>query len=365
MSLSDVTVKSLRPKAGDYWRADTNAKGENPHSLYLRVRATGKKVWVLRRMRDGKLTNVTLGRYPALTLNKARKKARDILEGTADPKSLKAVADEWFTMRIRGKYRRPRQVLHYLDHIPATIGAKLIHDVDRREIHRELVNYAQTRGPVAAARFLAIYKQMFQYAAAAGYLPDSPLSQMTARDIGYVERPRDRVLSDNEIRAIWITDSSHTPLLRFLLLTGQRIGEAQRMTWGHVNFDRWVIPREHSKNKKAHWVALSPKAIALLESLPKKSNLVFGTVSNTAVQAWVRRWQKDAPDAWTPHDLRRTMATRMNDLGIGPHIVEKILNHSLQGVMAVYNRAEYEKERIGAMQRWADELDRLLKACPK
>lgn len=360
MSLSDVTVKNLRPKAGDYWRADTDAKGENPHSLYLRVRSTGKKVWVLRRMRDGKLTNITLGRYPALTLAKARKQARDILEGSADPKSVKAVADEWFRLKIAGKYRRPKQVRQYLDRIPTGIAAKLIHDVDRRDVHRELVHYATTRGPVGAARFLAIYKQLFGYAAAAGYVADSPLAQMTARDIGYNEKPRDRTLTDAEVRAIWTADGSHVQLLRFLLLTGQRIGEAQRMTWDHVVGERWTIPKEHSKNKKAHWVALSRQALALLDQQPKDDKLAFGHASNTAVQAWVRRWQGEAGNAWTPHDLRRTMATRMNDLGIAPHVVERILNHSMQGVMAVYNRAEYEKERTEAMQRWADELDRIL-----
>ncbi len=66
-----------------------------------------------------------------------------------------------------------------------------------------------------------------------------------------------------------------------------------------------------------------------------------------------------------PHDLRRMCATRLNTLGVLPHITEKILNHTMQGVMAVYNRADYEAERIEAMQRWADELDRVLGAIPR
>jgi integrase len=85
------------------------------------------------------------------------------------------------------------------------------------------------------------------------------------------------------------------------------------------------------------------------------------------VQSWLRRWcerEKIAAPAFTPHDLRRTAATRLNTLGVMPHVVEKILNHTMQGVMATYNRAEYERERIDAMQRWADELDRILAATP-
>jgi len=107
--------------------------------LYLRVRASGKKVWVLRCRRDGKLTNITLGRNPTLSLAKARRRARDILEGSHDPQSLKSVADECFRLRIVGLHRRPKQVRAYLDGIPPTIASKLIHDVERRDIHQELV----------------------------------------------------------------------------------------------------------------------------------------------------------------------------------------------------------------------------------
>jgi hypothetical protein len=76
----------------------------------------------------------------------------------------------------------------------------------------------------------------------------------------------------------------------------------------------------------------------------------------------LRRWceRERISTAFRPHDLRRTCATRLNTLGVLPHITEKILNHTMQGVMAVYNRAEYEAERVEAMQRWADELDRIL-----
>lgn len=368
MSLTDSAVRNLKPKLtpkpADYWRADTDDNGDNKHSLYLRVRATGKKVWVLRRMRDGKLTNVTLGRYPDLSLAKARKQARDILEGTSEPKSLKAVAAEWFETSIDGTYRRPHHVRQYLDRLPPKLSSTLIHQIGTRDLHKELLHYSKTRGPVGAARFMAILKQLFRYAVSAGYITESPITDMTARNVGHVERARERVLSDDEIRAIWSSDSGHTSLLRFLLLTGQRIGEAQRMTWDHIKNDRWHIPAEHSKNKKAHWCALSRQSAALLDSLPRDRRLVFGSVSNTAVQSWVSRWNeaRNVTDAWTPHDLRRTMATRMNEkpLCIGPHIVEKILNHSMQGVMAVYNRATYEEERVEAMQKWADELDCIL-----
>jgi hypothetical protein len=117
-----------------------------------------------------------------------------------------------------------------------------------------------------------------------------------------------------------------------------------------------------SKNHRAHWVALSRQALALLRGQDQSRELIFGTATDTAVQAWLRRWceRERISPAFRPHDLRRTCATRLNTLGVLPHIAEKILNHTMQGVMAVYNRADYEAERIDAMQRWADELDRIL-----
>src|SRR6267378_2263681 len=84
--------------------------------------------------------------------------------------------------------------------------------------------------------------------------------------------------------------SQHTPLLRFLLLTGQRIGEAQRATWSQVRGDRWHIPKEHSKNHRAHWVALSRQSRALLRGQDESRELIFGTATDTGVQAWLRRW---------------------------------------------------------------------------
>lgn len=81
-----------------------------------------------------------------------------------------------------------------------------------------------------------------------------PLAQLTAKYIGYTEKARERTLSDDETRALWLADSAYVALLNLLLLTGQRFGEARRPTWDDIIGTRWVIPKEHSKNKKARWV---------------------------------------------------------------------------------------------------------------
>lgn len=362
--LTDQSIRRLRPRATDYWRSDSNADG-TANNLYLRVRPSGRKVWHVRRLKDGVLLNVRIGKWPDMGLKAARTRAEDIVSGVVDMSAtLKTVTNEWYVHRIEKRYKRPKQIRQYLDRVPAALLVKPIHEVERIEIARALQQYAKTRGPVGANRMLAILKQVFAFAHKVGYIPDNILAPLTRDEVGGAEAPRERVLTDAEIRALWNDDSRHQPLLRFLLLTAQRIGEAQQATRDHTQGDRWHIPAAHSKNGRAHWVPLSRQARALVDAQPADRATLFAIVTNTAVQAWMRRWcaREKIEPAFTPHDLRRTAATRMNELGVAPHVVEKILNHSMQGVMAVYNKAEYAEERVAAMQTWGNELERVVSA---
>lgn len=180
--------------------------------------------------------------------------------------------------------------------------------------------------------------------------------------MGGPDRARDRVLSDSEIRTLWHADSPHQALVRFLLVTGQRIGETQLALWSQVSEDRWTLPAENTKNARPHWVPLTSLAHEVLGTLPRVRPKVFGRTSSTAVQAWIKRWcaRESIRPAFTPHDLRRTFTTRLNELGVAPHVVERMLNHQLQGVMAVYNRAEYVAERHEATQLWANRLQTIV-----
>jgi integrase len=297
-----------------------------------------------------------------LTGAEARKKVAAYTGKSISNTTLSALLDEWYADVVTSTYRRPREVIAYFDRLDAGLKATKLRDIERVEVRRVLRRYATDRGPVAANRLLSILKTALQFAVNAGYIETSPLAGLSSALIGGEEESRDRVLSDAEIKALWHTESQHTALLRFLLMTGQRIGEAQRATWSHIVGDRWYIPKEHSKNGRAHWVALATQALALVKEQDSTRTLVFGRATNTGVQAWLRRWcerEKIAP-AFRPHDLRRTLATRMADIGAMPHVIEKVLNHTLQGVMAVYNRAEYETERTEAMQKWASALARIV-----
>ncbi len=352
--LSDLRIRSLKSVPHDRWISDGN-------KLYLRVRATGARSWVLRRRKeDG--GNLTLGTWPGMSLAQARVKAGSFTGKVVHDLTLNDLLEEWYADMVLRKYRRPREVAAYFDRIEPGLKATKLRDLERVNIRHALRRYAEKRGPVGANRLLSILKTALRFARDAGYIDRSPLEGLSEHLVGGSQPSRDRVLTDDEIRRLWRANSQHASLLRFLLLTGQRIGEAQRARWAHVRGDRWHIPAEHAKNGHAHWVALSPKSLGVLRSQDESRELIFGTATDTGVQAWLRRWceRERISPGFRPHDLRRTAATRLNSLGVLPHVVEKILNHTMQGVMAIYNRADYEVERTEAMQKWDDELDRIL-----
>lgn len=346
--LTDAAIRAAKPGDRDRWLNDGAG-------LYLRVRKGGSKVFVLRTKRAGKTHVRTLGEWPHYTLKQARADAANnqakrrgmVTETVAD------VADEWLAV-VRREYRRPHHVEGYLDRaIRPTLGHYKIQNVTARQIADMLRDYA-SRGPITTNRLFAIVRQLFRYAVESGYLEQSPAAGLSRRVAGGSERHRDRTLSDTEIRAIWTADGPHTPLLRFLLVTGQRIGEAQSLRWEHVRGDQWHIPAEVSKNGKAHVVHLSPLALSILREHGKDRGRVLASTSPTAVQAWVKRWCKrqGIEPAFVPHDLRRTFATRLHDKGVAPHVVERCLNHTLQGVAAVYNQATYDDECREAWLAW-------------
>jgi len=368
--LTDARIRALKPAERDRWVGDGQG-------LWLRVRTSGSKVFVLRKAHGGRLRVTTLGDWPDYPLVEARARAaaeasltRARRRGEAPPPSalsgtVAQLAGEFYDARIKPKYRRTASARVYRDRLIAELGTTKLRAVTHAQLARILKTYAK-EAPVAANRFLAFVKLVFRFAVASGYLERSPAAELDRSVAGGEEHTRERVLSDEEIRALWRAKSEHAPLMRFLLLTLARIGEAQRAAWSRVKLTRWDIPAEHAKNKRAHWVHLSPQALQVLWDQPRDRALVFHSVSPTAVQAWLRRFceREGIAPAFRAHDLRRTGATRLGELGVAPHVVAKMLNHTLpvSDSIGVYFRAELEAERVEAFDRWGVELERIVSA---
>lgn len=175
------------------------------------------------------------------------------------------------------------------------------------------------------------------------------------------EKSRDRVLKDHEIRTIWNNVSrDYGSVIKLLMLTGQRRDEIGGLRWSEITDDAIELPAERTKNKRPHIVPLSAAAKEILASQDTCQEYVFGfrgfagwSVSKARLDQHIKL------DHWTVHDIRRTVATRMNDLGILPHVVEAVLNHvsgTRGGVAGIYNRATYLREKTEALKLWADHL---------
>lgn len=166
-----------------------------------------------------------------------------------------------------------------------------------------------------------------------------PAGRLTVAITGAPPQARSRVLTDDEIRFVMTTEIKAGPLLRFLLSTGLRLGEAFN---GERDGQHWVVTAGYSKNGREHRVWLSEVALAQLAAHP-------WIVQRETVQFWL----KENAGGWTAHDLRRTFSTRNNCMGVPPYIVEKMLNHTFDGAMAAYNHATYNAERRAALEAWS------------
>ena len=203
------------------------------------------------------------------------------------------------------------------------------------------------------------------------------VSQNPCKDVHRPEasRARDRVLADAEIVKFWrATDVQRKELcalLKLLLLTGCRLNEVAGMTRAELSDDgtTWNIPGTRTKNKRPHVVPLAPLARKMVGT--GSEGFVFTTTGRSPISGWskIKRRLDEAMKIppWRLHDLRRTAATGMAEIGIAPHIVEAALNHvsgAKAGVAGTYNRAAYAEEKRAALERWATHVQGLVSERP-
>jgi integrase len=197
--------------------------------------------------------------------------------------------------------------------------------------------------------------------------------------------PRDRVLSANEIRLLWMAcDEATYPfgsIIKLLLLTGSRLNEIAGLGWSELSDDLSVmsLPGRRTKNSLQHVVSLPRMAQEVVKRAKRieRCHFVFSITGRTPVSGWskIKRQLDEAMTAqnsnavapWRLHDLRRTCATGMADLSVPPHIVEAALNHvsgAKAGVAGTYNRALYAEEKKAALERWAAYVEGIVAGRP-
>ena len=378
----------------------------------VRVSYGGKRVFVVRYRVSGRLRRMTLGPYPAMTLKEARRKAKEVLgsvavgEDPAEEKVLKReglrfrdLSDKYLEMvdrRFRSAAEERRMINK--DLLPA-LGWKLLIDIKRRDVRDLVERIAFKRGaPIMANRVLGVLSRMFNFALDREWIEANPAARM--KEPGK-EVSRERVLNDEEIRALWIKleeirwadtrvltvvaegDAPVPPprniarataeAFQVQLLTGQRPGEVRGMRWEDVDFEGrwWILPPHLTKNGKAHRVPLTDAAMDIIETrreeATERSEFVFenkdgaGSVLHRGKKA-AAIVSKQLPFAFRAHDLRRTVATRMAASGVTREHIARVLNHVEGGPAAtrVYDRYDYDAEKRNALDRWAQRLTAII-----
>lgn len=353
MRLTDRAIKNLKPASKDLFVSDGDG-------LYIRVRPFGTKTFLIRKRIDGKTKWLTVGDYPSVSLLEARRKLEALSTGEV---TLADVYEE-FEKHTLEKYRRPATPkARFKNDVLPILGNRVIREITSQDIFKVIQPVIDRGSPKSANRMLSDLKHLFQYAYERGYIDDDPTARITRKSCGGKEVPKDRVLTFDELQGFLhhLLEDFHgnrglgvTTIIALYLcvLTGQRSSE---VLWIMRNWKTGMkvisVPPDDNKSNRLHTVHLSRQVRAVLklaEGLPVPA-------SHTTVSRALNRHGF----TFTPHDLRRTLATRLSDLGAEPYVIEKILNHKMKGVMAVYNHAEYLPQRKAALELWGRKVAEL------
>jgi len=373
------TAATLKARARQYDVPDSDVPG-----LALRVNLDGSKTWTVRYRHGRRQRRMKIGHYPGMGLAAARKRARTELrkvDDGVDPAALKRERRNAETVGDLAKlyiaeYAKPRkrswkdddrmleaEVLPQWAHRPAR-------EITRRDVRALVDEIARHGFPIMANRVRALLSKLFAFAIGQDIVDANPVTGVPRPG---VERARDRVLTDDEIRTFW-TALDAQPLAmrafyRLRLITAQRGGEVANMRWADVDLAGgwWTIPAADSKNGLAHRVPLTAPALELLTALRaaarKDATFVLEGARSKRLRAAALRAAADEGAKlhdFQPHDLRRTAATGMASAGVPRFVIGRVLNHADAGVTAVYDRASYDSEKRTALETWARRLAAIL-----
>jgi integrase len=344
----------------------------------VRLREGGSKTWIFQYKLGAKHRRITLGRVSALEPAAARKQANKFhaqIRLGQDPAAAKAEsrahADETFGACVRlflawqrGRVKDIRNVERHLIRNLASVHNLPLIKIDQRTIATQLARISGRGSPIQANRTRASLSKFYSWACGEGLAESNPAALCNRNP----EKSRDRVLSRSELKQIWTTlpETDYGAIIKLLILTGQRASEISDLKWEEVDFERDLISLSASrtKNKRAHRVPISDRVRTILEARPQNGReFVFGVGQQRGFSGWSRA-KANLDEAvkipsWRIHDIRRSVATGMGEIGIQPWIIESILNHVSgfkAGIAGVYNKAPHEAEKAIALQRWGEHV---------
>jgi integrase len=382
MKLDGKAVVRLELPAG---KADAIFFDDDLAGFGIRLRAGGggrlRRTWIAQYRAHGRTRRMKIGAAEKLDADQARKAAKKILakvELGEDPqgdkvedrrktsRTLRAIVELF--LEVQATRLRPASLrlsrLFLTGPYFAPLHSTAATDITLADVAARVSAITRKNGATTAARARSALSALYRWAMGEGLLGASPVNPVVGTNKPKDATPRDRVLSDHELAAIWnAADGEYAHVLRLLILTGCRREEIGGLRWSEIDLDKGALalPKERVKNNRAHALPLPPLALSIIQSVPRRvsRDLLFGSRSRSpGFCSWYSaKTQLDAKLAgkvapWRVHDLRRTTATKMADLGVQPHIIEAVLNHysgHRAGVAGVYNRSPYEREMRAAL----------------
>ena len=356
----------------------------DPEMPAFGVRLRGNsKTWCCTYRVNGKARRESLGDVRKISLEDARKIARqrfaqvelgvdpgaERVRANAQVLTLGTVADRY--LAAKGKLLRSssfQAATRYLTGHWAPLRNSPLGEIKRAEVAARLQELIRDHGRTAAARARANLSALYTWAQGEGLCDFNPVPATNDPTAGMPSR--DRVLSDAEIRAVWVAcqDDDFGRIVKLLLLTGCRRDEIGGLQWAEVDFDGGVltIPGARTKNHRTLELKLPGLALDILRSQPhRREDYVFGrrggafstwSLSVAKLNTRILEAEGKALPPWRLHDLRRTMRSNLGKLGVPPHVAELAINHVKGGVEGIYDRHKYQREIGAALALWADHV---------
>jgi integrase len=383
LNAKTVAAAELPPGRDDHVVWDDDMPGYG-----LRLREGGGRVrrtFIIQYRAAGRSRRLLLGSADVLGAEQARAAAKKALAEVAlggDPQGAKAeqrsagtlrsAVDDYIEIkRTKVRARTFREIERYLrgPYFKA-LHPRPLEQITRKDVAGCLTRIVTNNGNVAASRARTTLAAFYVWALGAGLAESNPVVGTNKPEDS---KPRERVLSDGELVAIWnaCLDSGYGRTARLLVLTGCRRKEVGGMRWSELNLaaGTWTIPRERAKNNREHTLPLPPAALAVIARIERTEGQdhLFGGAADHGFQRWSAAKReldnRSGVTDWAVHDIRRTVATRMADIGIQPHIIEAVLNHQSghkRGPAGTYNRSIYAAEVKSALERWAAHVEALV-----
>ena len=366
-----VTRMKAPPKPQRYDKIHTLDGGGR--ALALRVSYSGSKTWRVLYYVNGKPRTETLDKFPKMSVKAAYEAVRKFEPESAEKKAkagtFKEVAQDFITNYVEvEKLRSQAEIVRCLDKYAfPQWGTRRFLEIGRADVAKLRDHIREKHGTRQANMVLAVISKLMNwYAANRSDTYASPI----VRGMTYKTTARERVLSDDELRAVWHAgEGTFGDIVKLLLLTAQRVGKVGTMQWSEVKDGVWSMPREPREKSNPGTLKLPHAAIDIIEARDQVAGNPFvfaGRVHGQAFNSYSQgkaeldaKLPADMP-GWTLHDLRRTARSLMSRAGITSHIAERVLGHTIKGVEGTYDRHAYDDEKAHALEALAALVERIV-----